>query len=293
MKKFLIGFGIFIWAGLILAGFASFLESQSYYDLATIAIIVIIPSLIIYKKRSKKNNNVSGFEGYISLKYENNESLLNEESENNDSYDICEEPPILINCPVCNKEVSSQAVSCPNCGHPVASSTVGGRIENKTTNHETPIDYSSIVDYSNPTIKPIKGNFRHINGLNIAENAQCEVLLYPSGYEFKSGAIKFNLPKSKVIDVTVKTDREIQQQYVSSIGSAVGGAVLFGPLGAIIGGRAKKKSIKTYSSYLIITYKDGESIKYIGFDVTNAPFKAKKFESEFKKTNNTITRVDL
>lgn len=25
----------------------------------------------------------------------------------------------LIECPVCEKNVSSQAVSCPNCGHPI------------------------------------------------------------------------------------------------------------------------------------------------------------------------------
>lgn len=42
----------------------------------------------------------------------------------------------------------------------------------------------------------------------------------------------------------IKTDKEIQQQYVSSVGGAVGGAVLFGPLGAITGGRAKKKTVK-------------------------------------------------
>lgn len=54
MKKFLIGFGIFIWIAYILIGIASFEETQSYYDLVVIAVIVIIPSLIIYKKRSKK-----------------------------------------------------------------------------------------------------------------------------------------------------------------------------------------------------------------------------------------------
>ena len=151
-------------------------------------------------------------------------------------------------------------------------------------------DYSSI---SSTPSDPIKGKFRHVNGLGFAENTLCDVVSYPTFYEFKAGAVNYNLSKEKVIDVTVKTDREIQQQYVSSIGGAVAGGVLFGPLGAIIGGRAKKKSIKTYSSYLIITYKDGENIKYIGFDVTSAPFKAKKFENEFKRTNNTVTRVEL
>ncbi|MGA3209517.1 MAG: hypothetical protein ABSE05_17045 [Syntrophales bacterium] len=27
--------------------------------------------------------------------------------------------PMLINCPVCNKEISREAVACPSCGHPI------------------------------------------------------------------------------------------------------------------------------------------------------------------------------
>lgn len=30
----------------------------------------------------------------------------------------------LITCPDCNKEVSDQAKSCPNCGHPIAAITI-------------------------------------------------------------------------------------------------------------------------------------------------------------------------
>ena len=46
-------------------------------------------------------------------------------------------------------------------------------------------------------------------------------------YIFTSGTMNFELEKSKITDMCIKTDKEIQQQYVS-----VGGAVLFGPLGA-------------------------------------------------------------
>lgn len=140
----------------------------------------------------------------------------------------------------------------------------------------------------------LHGYFNHVSGLNLAENVICEVLSYPALYEIKSGALKFNLLKSKVVDVTVTADTEIQKQYVSSIGGAVGGAVLFGPIGAIIGGRAKQKKTKNVSYYLIITYKnDADELKYIGFDVTNAYFNARKFVNEFKQSNNTITSVDL
>lgn len=139
----------------------------------------------------------------------------------------------------------------------------------------------------------INAVFNHVNGLPIAENVMCEVNSYPDKLEFKSGAMQFNLAKDKITDITMKTDVEIQKQYVSSIGGAVGGAVLFGPLGAMIGGRAKAKKTKTVLTYLLITFKNEDEIKYIGFDVTNSFMKASKFVSEFAQNNNTITSIDL
>ena len=141
--------------------------------------------------------------------------------------------------------------------------------------------------------KSIRGKFKHIKGLSIAGNTQCEVLSYPSEYQFVSGAVKFKLAKNKVIDVSVKGDVDVQNQYVSSVGGAVVGGALFGTLGAAIGGRAKKKQIRTASIYLIITYKDSENVKYIIFDGTNALIKAWKFANEFKKNNTSVTNIEL
>ena len=55
----------------------------------------------------------------------------------------------------------------------------------------------------------------------------------------------FKLLKEKITDVTMTNDIEIQKNNVSSIGGAVSGAILFGALGAIIGGRAKNKKVKS------------------------------------------------
>ena len=83
-----------------------------------------------------------------------------------------------------------------------------------------------------------------------------------------------------------KSETEIQQQYVSSVGGAVGGAVLFGPLGAMIGGRAKKKTDTTTTYYMIITYKNAENnIAYIGFDISNCILPAHKLIDAFEKNN--------
>lgn len=128
--------------------------------------------------------------------------------------------------------------------------------------------------------------FHHVNGLPIPENVLCEVFSYPDRIDFKSGTTEIKLPKEKITDISIKTDTEIQQQLVSSVGGAIAGAMLFGSLGAIIGGRVKTKKVKTTTNYLIITYKSENELKYIGFDIQNNPSSADKLVKEFQKSNS-------
>lgn len=128
--------------------------------------------------------------------------------------------------------------------------------------------------------------FHHVNGLPIPENVLCEVFSYPDRIDFKSGTTEIKLPKEKITDISIKTDTEIQQQLVSSAGGAIAGAMLFGSLGAIIGGRIKTKKVKTTTNYLIITYKSENELKYIGFDIQNNPPSADKLVKEFQKSNS-------
>ena len=99
----------------------------------------------------------------------------------------------------------------------------------------------------------------------IPENSICSVISYTDKFVFSANGLSFNLLKSKITDICIKTDTEISKQVVSSIGGAIGGAVLFGPLGAIIGGRAKNREIKTTTQYLIFTYIKDNDVKYLGF----------------------------
>lgn len=131
----------------------------------------------------------------------------------------------------------------------------------------------------------LQDTFAHVSGLSVAENVFCTMRSFTDRYQFIANGAEINLQRSKVTDVSIKTDTEIQTQYVSSVGGAVGGAVLFGPLGAIIGGRAKQKKTKTVSQYLIITYWSNENeLKYICFDVTGRVYSAVKFVDEFVKS---------
>lgn len=137
--------------------------------------------------------------------------------------------------------------------------------------------------------------YTHVNGLPIPENTPCQISSYPDRIEFESGATKITLARQKITDMCVKTDTEIQQQAVSSIGGAIAGGVMFGPLGAIIGGRAKNKKVKTVTKYLIITYiNDQEEIKYIGFDIQNNIMPACQLVEEFEQLNtNSGVQIEL
>lgn len=109
------------------------------------------------------------------------------------------------------------------------------------------------------------GCLQTVYGLPFAEGTYCEILSCGDHYEFIANGTTVNLEKAKVTDVSIKTDVDVQKQYVSSAGGAVAGAMIAGPLGAMVGGRAKKKETRTYTSYLIFTYVSDGEVKYITF----------------------------
>lgn len=132
----------------------------------------------------------------------------------------------------------------------------------------------------------LKGIYKHIAGLSLPENTFCDVYLCNEKVVIEGNGVTFNLPKEKIKDVCIKKETEIQQQYVSSIGGAVAGGVLFGPLGAIVGGRAKKKKDKKVTQFLIYTYEKDNTIDYISFEIIELGFNAIKFVEDFKKNGN-------
>lgn len=135
---------------------------------------------------------------------------------------------------------------------------------------------------------------KHMAGLPIAEGA--EVFLYRCQDKviFERNQETFELVASNMKDILIKTDTEIQKSHVSSVGGAVGGYVLFGPLGAMVGGRAKEKKSTIVEKYLIFDYKNKDgSQDYISFEVTNEP-KAVQFNTNhYDLSKNERTTVSL
>lgn len=113
-----------------------------------------------------------------------------------------------------------------------------------------------------------KVNCIHFTGLPVPENAECVLCFDADKLSIESLGTTFNLPYNKIVQMAVKTNEEIQKQYVSNAGGAVGGALLFGPIGAMIGGRIRTLETKNRYYYLMIAYKTENDMKYIAFDVS-------------------------
>lgn len=111
----------------------------------------------------------------------------------------------------------------------------------------------------------------HMAGLPLAEGAEVFIYRCKDKVVFERNQETIELQINKINDILIKTDIEIQKSYVSSVGGAVGGYVLFGPLGAMVGGRAKEKKSTLTEQYLIFAYESNGSVDYISLDVTNVP----------------------
>lgn len=51
-------------------------------------------------------------------------------------------------------------------------------------------------------------------GLPIPQNMECEIIIEEGKFIFRSGGITFELYFDKITDICIKTDKEIQKQYV-------------------------------------------------------------------------------
>lgn len=138
----------------------------------------------------------------------------------------------------------------------------------------------------------ITGTFPHTAGLPIPEKTMITIVSDDESISFFTKKASYKLLKSRITDISIVTNRDIQQQYVSSVSGAIGGALIFGAVGALIGGRTKKKEITTIRKYLIFSYMKNNDMNYIGFDITQYPASANKFVRDFKK-HNTHETVDL
>lgn len=144
-------------------------------------------------------------------------------------------------------------------------------------------------------IPELRGQLQLVGGLgNLPAGAACSVRCVDTELSFTSAGQEFVLGVDKLIDVSVMTTEELKGQYVSSVGGAIAGAVLLGPIGAIIGGRATQKTARTFSKYLVVAYSSEGGAQHIVFDVTGNIALGHQIQNKYRylKSGEKI-RVDL
>lgn len=120
--------------------------------------------------------------------------------------------------------------------------------------------------------KPVPIAVPLIDGLPIANNALTKINVLENAVLFESENNKIELPFNQLRNIHHTNTVDIQKTVSSSIGGAVGGFVLAGPLGAMIGGRSKEKTIRDLKLLLLFEYQSTEGkVKLISFDVTHTP----------------------
>ncbi len=98
----------------------------------------------------------------------------------------------------------------------------------------------------------------HVAGLPISEGKVCACFLMPNAIMVEVNQSQYYIGSGQLTEVSVKTDVEVREAYVSSAGGALAGGMMFGALGAAVGGRAKKKTSYNVHKYLMIGYVQNE-----------------------------------
>ena len=140
------------------------------------------------------------------------------------------------------------------------------------------------------------GSFVHVSGLDLPAEVKCKLAYHAAYLSVSAMNQVFTLPNDRICSVSVSTQRKLQRQYVSSAGGAVLGAALLGPMGALLGGGARKRSIRSSTRYLIFAYRaeGSEQMKYLIFRVTKWGGLAHSFVAAYKKqTRRAKTQVRL
>lgn len=120
----------------------------------------------------------------------------------------------------------------------------------------------------------VSGNY--LDGLpSVIQNTNCVIGINPdinhlNIHTFSKVCQNFSINLSQITNAGIKTESEVIEQNKSVIGRGIVGGLLFGSLGAIIGGMSGTGTVKRYRNhrYLIINYRNSSGeLSVISFQI--------------------------
>lgn len=113
----------------------------------------------------------------------------------------------------------------------------------------------------------VKYRFTHVLGLPVMEGAICSVRSEYDKITIKTQGTVLTLNKNRITYIGKENNIQKYAQAVSSVGGAIAGSMLFGGIGAALGGRVKSRNFLSKRQYLVIAYiGEDDVVKYIVFD---------------------------
>ena len=177
----------------------------------------------------------------------------------------------LISCPECEKQVSDKAKSCPYCGCPIEEptiKTIEPTVVEPKENEQAlvcPCNFPQNLAIGSMLSASIDTHIVGIynqqeNTVTTLESGKVDVWLHTHGISISETGFKFgtlNIHNSQIISIKETSSAEIVQSN-KVIGRAVAGALIMGPIGAIVGGMSgigAKEKVKV-TKYMVINYWD-------------------------------------
>lgn len=135
---------------------------------------------------------------------------------------------------------------------------------------------------------------RFCGGLNLLPNVMCKVICFPEELVVEASSQSFHIPDEKLVFVKKMSKTDIIKQYTPNVGGAVAGALIAGPIGALIGGSGSVRTVRLKSKYLVIAYQGEREVQYILFDAVKNPSMVNKMRNHYKYlAGRESIRVDL
>jgi len=174
----------------------------------------------------------------------------------------------LIKCPMCERDISPNAINCPHCGEPMKKDSY----INNTNALRCP-EFSSDMTIGNQIVNwtydaAIKGTYENTgNEVVKIPSGKVHVLLHEKGIKIcGSFFIEYlRIHNSQIESITQLKGTELKDKSV--IKRAIVGGILTGGVGAVVGGMSGLGSKKVESYYLIINYWDKNTLQLISLSI--------------------------